>query len=253
MKVTRRLVLIALLGACIGVWFVLPRLEQFSSNEGQNYTLIDDGLYMGGLVKKPPRHTQAVLNLCEVEDPYRCDIHLWEPIRDAEPAPDLEWLRRMVEFVDAQRRAGRMVYVHCAAGISRSGMVIVAYLMFKNHWTRDEALAFVRTKRDIVRPNPAFMELLAEWEKILSEKVLWESPTRLAVREWTCRDLWTNFGIYQNCGLLRTIPSVPSLTGNGGRVDPNCPEFGSRVALHRHCCGGGLGTVTRDGSTTDLG
>ena len=73
----------------------------------------------------------------------------------------------MVEFVDAQRRAGATVYVHCFAGVSRSGMVVVAYLMFKNKWTRDEALAFVRTKRDIVRPNPAFMEQLSAWERVV--------------------------------------------------------------------------------------
>ena len=41
----------------------------------------------------------------------------------------------------------------------------VAYLMAKNHWTRDEALEFVRSRRPVVCPNPAFMELLLEWER----------------------------------------------------------------------------------------
>ena len=48
-------------------------------------------------------------------------------------------------------------------------MVVVAYLMFKNRWTRDEALAHVRTKREIVRPIQAFMERLLEWERIVAE------------------------------------------------------------------------------------
>jgi hypothetical protein len=165
MKITRLKVLVLLLVASIGVFGALYWLEQIYFEQGENYSRIEDGLWMGGYVGKPPRRVHAVLNLCESEDLYRCDVHRWEPIRDAAPAPDLAWLRRMVEFVDEQRRDGKTVYVHCAAGISRSGMVVVAYLMFKNKWTRDEALAFVRTKREGVRPNPAFMELLLEWER----------------------------------------------------------------------------------------
>jgi len=73
----------------------------------------------------------------------------------------------MVEFVDAQRRAGATVYVHCRNGASRSGMVVIAYLMYKNRWTRDEALEYVRKRRPVTRPNPAFMERLLEWEKVV--------------------------------------------------------------------------------------
>jgi protein-tyrosine phosphatase len=97
-------------------------------------------------------------------------VERWTPIRDAAPAPDLAWLRKTVAFIDKQRRAGRTVYVHCFAGVSRSAMVVTAYYMHEKGWTRDEALAFVRTRRPQVRPNPAFMELLLEWEKELSGK-----------------------------------------------------------------------------------
>jgi protein-tyrosine phosphatase len=135
-----------------------------------NYSLVEDGLYQGGYVKAPPFGAQAVLNLCETEDLYRAEVHDWVPIPDASPAPDLDWLRRRVEFVDAQRRAGRTVYVHCWAGVSRSGMVVTAYLMFEHRWTREEALAFVRSRRPVTRPNPAFMELLGEWEQALRDR-----------------------------------------------------------------------------------
>jgi hypothetical protein len=137
------------------------------TREGPNYSLIEEGLYLGGYVAEPPRGTGAVLNLCETEDPYRTEVHRWEPIRDGEPAPSLDWLREQVEYVDAHRRAGRTVFVHCRNGVSHGGMVVVAYEMFKNGWTRDEALAFVRSRRPAVRPNPAFMELLAEWEQVV--------------------------------------------------------------------------------------
>jgi protein-tyrosine phosphatase len=141
-----------------------------ATREPPNYSQIEDGLYIGGYVRKPPRGTQSVLNLCETNDPYQCEVHRWEPITDNEPAPSLDWLRQMVEFVQAEREAGRVVYVHCLAGVSRSGMVVVAYLMSKNKWARDEALAYVRTNRPIARPNPAFMRLLGEWEQVVNLK-----------------------------------------------------------------------------------
>ena len=132
-----------------------------------NYSRIEDGLYLGGRVAQPPPGTRAVLNLCEAEDSYRAEVHRWQPIPDAEPAPSIDWLRRQVQFIDEQRRAGRPVFVHCHAGVSRGGMVTVAYLMWQHGWSRDEALEFVRTRREVVRPNPAFMALLLEWEQAL--------------------------------------------------------------------------------------
>ena len=60
-----------------------------------------------------------------------------------------------------------MVFVHCRNGVSRGGLVVVAYLMARHGWSRDEALTFVRSRRATVRPNPAFMRLLREWERSL--------------------------------------------------------------------------------------
>src|SRR5262249_2337636 len=151
------------LGAAALVWVV----AEYGTGEAPNYSRIEDQLYLGGHVPKPPRRTRAVLNLCELEDPYQVEIHRWEPIPDAAPAPTLDWLRQMVEFIESQQKAGHTTYVHCFGGISRGGMVVTAYLMAKHGWTRDEALAFVRSKRPQVRPNPAFMELLLEWEKTI--------------------------------------------------------------------------------------
>jgi hypothetical protein len=135
------------------------------SREPPNWSRIEDGLYLGGAEPKPPSGTQAVLNLCEREDDYRTESDRWQPIHDSAPAPSLEWLREQVEFIETERSAGKNVYVHCAAGISRGGMVVTAYYMAHNGWSRDEALEFVRERRPQVRPNAAFMQLLLEWEK----------------------------------------------------------------------------------------
>ena len=71
---------------------------------------------------------------------------------------------RRVDVDDVQRRAGLPVFVHCQHGVSRSTMVVAAYLMARDGSSRDQALAFIRTKRPSIRPNPAFMRLLLEWQ-----------------------------------------------------------------------------------------
>jgi Dual specificity phosphatase, catalytic domain len=133
-----------------------------------NYSKIEEGLWLGGKVGEPPPGTQAVLNLCEVEDSYPMQVGRWQPIHDGSPAPSLDWLRSQVEFIESARSAHHAVYVHCMNGASRSSMVMAAYLMRREHWSRDQALEFLRTRRSEVRPNPAFLSLLLEWEKSLN-------------------------------------------------------------------------------------
>ena len=153
------MVVVAAVLAVLGVHLTVAWL----SREQPNYSRIEEGLFLGGYVREPPPDATAVLNLCETEDPYRVAAHRWEPIPDTKPAPTLDWLRQQVEFIEEQRKAGRAVFVHCRNGVSRSGMVVVAYLMAHHGWSLDEALTFVRSRRAIVRPNPAFMRLLKEW------------------------------------------------------------------------------------------
>jgi hypothetical protein len=147
----------------VAVHVVVDRLTR----EPPNYSRVDDGLWLGGYVTEPPPGTDAVLNLCELQDPYRVEAHRWQPIRDAEPVPSLDWIRDQVQFIEAERAAGQVVFVRCRNGVSRSGMVVVAYYMAHNGWSRDEAVEFVRSRRPGLRPNPVFMQLLLEWEQSL--------------------------------------------------------------------------------------
>jgi len=158
--------ILALIAAALVVLIVNLTVDRLT-REPPNYSQIEDGLWLGGFVAQPPRGTEIVLNLCESEDPYRVEQHRWEPIRDAEPVPSLDWLRGQVEFIESERVNGRVVFVHCRNGVSRSGMVVAAYLMRREGWSRDQALEFLRARRPVVRPNPAFMQLLLEWERSL--------------------------------------------------------------------------------------
>lgn len=121
------------------------------------------GLFIGGFVRTLPALVPAVVDLCaEHQDRLNgVAFTLWAPIADAEYPGD-GWLHTVVREVDNLRIRG--VYVHCAEGKSRSGMVVVAYVMMVKRINLDEALAFVQSKRSIVQPNPSFMTGLRGWK-----------------------------------------------------------------------------------------
>jgi hypothetical protein len=158
----RGLLMIGALLAGVAAWGTLTLVDR--SHREEPYSLIEDRLYLGRAVREPPPGITAVVNLCGHEDPYRAESCLWEPVFEGGKEPDLDWLRRVVEFIEKERRAGRTVFVHCLAGVNRSATATVAYLMREHSWDRDRALAFVRSKRPQVQPNPTMMELLAEFE-----------------------------------------------------------------------------------------
>jgi hypothetical protein len=103
-KKLRLLVLTGLLLGCVAAWLWLAWLDR--SGREEPYSLVEDGLYVGRAVPEPPPGTRAVVNLCDAEDRYSVEATLWEPILDDNNAPDLDWLRRVVEFVADRRRAG---------------------------------------------------------------------------------------------------------------------------------------------------
>ncbi|CAK74287.1 unnamed protein product (macronuclear) [Paramecium tetraurelia] len=57
------------------------------------------------------------------------------------------------------------VLVHCAAGVSRSASVVIAYLMKKKGLAFQEAFNFVKKKRSVIQPNYGFIQQLRNYEK----------------------------------------------------------------------------------------
>eukprot|EP00927_Polykrikos_kofoidii_P082315 TRINITY_DN8156_c0_g1_i2.p1 TRINITY_DN8156_c0_g1~~TRINITY_DN8156_c0_g1_i2.p1 ORF type:complete len:386 (-),score=41.45 TRINITY_DN8156_c0_g1_i2:16-1125(-) len=56
------------------------------------------------------------------------------------------------------------VLVHCGAGVSRSSASVIAYLMWKTGQGFDEQLAFLKGRREWVRPNSCFEEQLRAFD-----------------------------------------------------------------------------------------
>lgn len=55
---------------------------------------------------------------------------------------------------------GKNVIVHCAAGMSRSASLVIAYLMIENRWHYEEAYSYVKKRRPIIDPNVGFVKQL---------------------------------------------------------------------------------------------
>lgn len=135
-------------------------------------TYLGDGVYQGGSILGLPSYIGADLN---VHDGRRYDNS--KPfcsmaITDNGDFPGVDWLQEAVDHIVFWRNAGRSVLVRCAAGVSRSSMVTVAYFMFINGWTRERALAYVKSKRPQIRPCQQYLDGLAAYEEQLMNQRL---------------------------------------------------------------------------------
>lgn len=70
----------------------------------------------------------------------------------------------------------RNILVHCEKGISRSGTMIIAYLMRKQRLPLEQVLTDVRTKRSKIKPSANFMDQLEIWAQ--TEYNPWEDEEK---------------------------------------------------------------------------
>merc|ERR1719231_617757 len=71
---------------------------------------------------------------------------------------------------------GGAVFVHCAAGISRSATVVVAFMMEHGHQSFEDALDAVRQARPQVHPNRGFQSLLMRNANQICPALRMDSP-----------------------------------------------------------------------------
>mmetsp|Transcript_19322 Transcript_19322/g.31646 ORF Transcript_19322/g.31646 Transcript_19322/m.31646 type:complete len:205 (+) Transcript_19322:218-832(+) len=81
--------------------------------------------------------------------------------------PDLEssQIREVFdEAFDWLNKVEKPVLIHCAAGISRSATVTIAYLMKSRQMSLAEAWTMVKNSRPIIYPNKGFIAALMRYE-----------------------------------------------------------------------------------------
>ncbi|GAQ83072.1 Dual specificity phosphatase [Klebsormidium nitens] len=106
----------------------------------------------------PPRSGQS----SPAAPPFR---RLELSVKDDEDQNLLDHLPECIDFIEEGRAKGG-VLVHCVAGISRSGSVVTAYLMYKEGLSAKDALASLRQASPSACPNDGFLEQLSIFESM---------------------------------------------------------------------------------------
>lgn len=160
----------------------LREYKEFIDNEmllilGQmdKATLIFDHLYLGSewnasnLEELQDSGVGYILNVTREIDNFfpgtfcYCNVRVY----DDETTDLLAHWNETYNFIVRAKKNDSKCLVHCKMGVSRSASTVIAYAMKEYGWSLEKAYNFVKQKRNIAQPNPAFMKQLAEYEGIL--------------------------------------------------------------------------------------
>ena len=115
-----------------------------------------------------------ILNVAEgLDNCFPSDfIYRHVPLQDSDEQPLLPHLQDnnkylTPSFIEEALQQGGKVYVHCAAGISRSSASVISFVMWKLGLKFKEALELTRKKHSQTSPNSGFVRQLREFEVIL--------------------------------------------------------------------------------------
>ncbi|XP_028311616.1 tyrosine-protein phosphatase vhp-1 [Gouania willdenowi] len=146
--------------------------------EQPQLSLILPQLYLGA-ERDVTQEQLTSLGISYVVNVSRCSLqptflpdsrYLRIPIDDSLWADLLPWIPQALRFIDAALSSGASVLVHCAAGISRSAALAVAYIMYHLEMDLDHAYRFVKERRPSISPNFNFLGQLQHFQGTLSQR-----------------------------------------------------------------------------------
>lgn len=82
------------------------------------------------------------------------------PLDDHSTADVSQYFSDTYRFIDDALSQGQKVYVHCAAGVSRSVTILTYYLSKKYAQTPEDVISSIQKIRTIANPNPGFRQQL---------------------------------------------------------------------------------------------
>uniref|UniRef100_A0A672YNM1 protein-serine/threonine phosphatase n=1 Tax=Sphaeramia orbicularis TaxID=375764 RepID=A0A672YNM1_9TELE len=111
-----------------------------------------------------------ILNVTREIDNFFPESFTYMNIRvyDVEATDLLSHWTDTFNFINTARKSGQAVLVHCKMGVSRSASTVIAYTMKHYRWPLDVALAYVKERRSIIKPNEGFMKQLQTYSGILN-------------------------------------------------------------------------------------
>ncbi len=125
----------------LGDLFDANNKEEIKNNNITSIICVAEGLKINN------ESSQVKVYKYELQDDYECNISLY------------------FDEIGSIINKETTVLVNCAAGISRSSTVVIAYLIKYFNVNLKIAFLYVRNKRSNICPNKKFMEYLLEYEK----------------------------------------------------------------------------------------
>ncbi|KAF9821292.1 hypothetical protein IEO21_00900 [Rhodonia placenta] len=98
------------------------------------------------------------------DDPTSGYRHLRIAVEDVDHADLLIHLPRACQFIHEALSNNGIVLVHCVLGLSRSAMVVAAYLMYSRRIRPADAIEEIRKTREQIWINPGFHQQLVLFE-----------------------------------------------------------------------------------------
>jgi dual specificity MAP kinase phosphatase len=132
---------------------------------------INDKVYLGcfegskDLIYFQKEGIANVLTLIKAASPIKEVNHMIISIDDDERENIYQHFIDAIKFIENSEK----VYIHCIAGVSRSPSVVIAYLMWKEKLSFNDAYWKVKNRRRWIDPNPGFRKQLKNFEITLKE------------------------------------------------------------------------------------
>jgi len=87
------------------------------------------------------------------------------PVVDDERENIMQYFPECNEFINNSIKNNGKVLVHCAAGVSRSATIVLAYVMQLNKWDYQKAKSYVGNIRNTIFPNEGFQNQLKWYQE----------------------------------------------------------------------------------------
>ena len=140
---------------------IIERLYLGNSCNARNYYELEKNS-IGLIINSSPCISNYFKNIYEY---YNVEV---EDISGADILPHLtKTVDTMHQYLEDNPQKG--VFVHCFMGSSRSATIIIAYLMKYHNYKLDDALVYVKEKREVVNLNKDFFKQLGEFDKTINK------------------------------------------------------------------------------------